>query len=442
MFLDVPSFIRVRCAVLIALCSLFALSPFSSSAIGNITLDWDPSPDTSVVSYKVYYGSTSGLYPNSVPTSSATTVTISNLLEGVTYYFVATAFSTNGLESLFSNEAVGTVDVGNQVPTLNTLANITLNEDAASQNVNLSGISPGATNETQTLSVTATSSNPGLIPNPVVSYASPNATGSLTFTPVASVFGSATITVTVNDGGTSNNLVSRSFTVTVNSVNDIPTLNTLANVTVNEDAGLQTVNFSGLSSGATNETQTLSITVTSSNPGLIPNPVVSYTNPSATGWLGYTPVASASGSATITVTVNDGGTSNNIVSRSFTITVNAVNDTPTLNTLTNVTINQGVGSQTVNLSGISSGATNESQTLSVTATSSNPALIPTPTLTYTSPNTTGSLIFTPVSSASGSATINVTVSDGGTSNNVVLRSFTVTVNPRPAAPINLRVSSQ
>ena len=49
----------------------------------------------------------------------------------------------------------------------------------------------------------------------------------------------------------------------------------------------------------------------------------------------------------------------------------------------------------------------------VTASSSNPALIPNPTVTYTSPNATGSLAYTPVANTSGSAVITVTVSDGG-----------------------------
>src|SRR5208337_1042672 len=127
----------------------------------------------------------------------------------------------------------------------------------------------------------------------------------------------------------------------------------------------------------------------------------------------FTPVAYANGSATITVTVNDGGASNNIVSRSFTVTVNPVNQPPTLNSLANLNINENAGLQTVNLSGITSGASNEVQTLTVTASSSNPSLIPTPTVNYTSPNTTGSITFTPVTYASGSALITVTVNDGG-----------------------------
>jgi hypothetical protein len=71
---------------------------------------------------------------------------------------------------------------------------------------------------------------PGLIPNPTVNYTSANTTGSLTFTPVSNGYGTATITVTVNDGGTSNNIVTRTFTVTVNAVNQPPTLNAINNL--------------------------------------------------------------------------------------------------------------------------------------------------------------------------------------------------------------------
>ena len=296
--------------------------------------------------------------------------------------------------------------------------------------MNLSGIASGAVNESQTLTITASSSNTGLIPNPTATYTSPNATGSLAFTPVTSAFGSANITVTVNDGATSNNIVTRTFTVTVSPVNDTPTLNTIANLNLNEDAAAQTVNLSGIASGAANESQTLTITASSSNTGLIPNPTVTYTSPNATGSLSFTPVASASGSATVTITVDDGGTSNNIVTRTFTITVNSVNQAPTLTALANISVNEGVAQQ-VSLAGISTGAANESQTLTVTASSSNTGLIPNPTVTYTSPNVTGTITLTSASGVSGSATITVTVNDGGTSNNIVTRTFTATVNRLP-----------
>jgi hypothetical protein len=191
--------------------------PFSSFALQSVTLAWDPSTNIDVSGYNIYYGSSSGNYTNQVSVGNVTNVTISDLLEGVTYFFAATASGTSGLESDPSNEISYSVPtIGpNQPPTLDPLSDITLNENAGQQSVNLSGISSGATTEIQSLSITALSSNPSLIPNPIVSYSSPNATGSLGFTPAANASGTCNITVTVNDGQPQNNLVTRSFAVTV-----------------------------------------------------------------------------------------------------------------------------------------------------------------------------------------------------------------------------------
>jgi hypothetical protein len=67
-----------------------------------VMLAWDPSTSADVGSYNVYYGVASGNYTNKVNVTS-TNATIM-LARGATYYFACTAVSTNGLESLFSNE--------------------------------------------------------------------------------------------------------------------------------------------------------------------------------------------------------------------------------------------------------------------------------------------------------------------------------------------------
>ena len=397
---------------------------------GTVNLAWDASPGANVIGYKLYYGKASRAYTNSLSVGNVLSTTVPGLADGTTYYFVATAYDAGGAESAYSNEATVTTAAPpvNQPPTLTALGGLTINEDAGSQSVSLSGISSGSATESQTLTVTATSSNPALIPNPTVSYSSPNATGSLSFTPAANANGTATITVTVNDGQTANNTTTRTFVVTVNAVNDPPTLNALNNVTINEDAGAQSVSLSGIGTGTANETQNFTITATSSNPGLIPNPAVSYTSPNASGSLAFTPTANASGSATITVTINDGQTVNNTLTRTFVVTVNPVNDAPMLSAIGNLTVAENAGVQTLSLSGITTGASNEADSLTVTATSSNPALIPNPTVNYVSPNATGSLSFTPVANANGSATITVTVNDAQAANNTVTRTFTVTVS--------------
>jgi len=121
------------------------------------------------------------------------------------------------------------VTPSNDLPTVNPISNLTIPEDSGVRTINLSGISAGPL-ETQPLRITATSSNTLVIPVPTVTYTSPNATGTLTFTPAANAFGVSTITVTVEDGGIDGNLATaadngvttRSFVVTVTSVNDVP----------------------------------------------------------------------------------------------------------------------------------------------------------------------------------------------------------------------------
>lgn len=105
----------------------------------------------------------------------------------------------------------------------------------------------------------------------------------------------------------------------------------------------------------------------------------------------------------------------------------AANQPPTLNPINDVTISQRSGIQIVSLSDITSGSTTENQTLTVSAVSSDSNLIPDPTVNYTSANTTGSLSFAPNPNANGTVIITVTVNDGQTRNNTMVRTFTVTV---------------
>ena len=70
----------------------------------------------------------------------------------------------------------------------------------------------------------------------------------------------------MNDGAATNNTITRTFTVTVRSVNQVPTLDPIANVTINQNSGVQTVSLAGITSGAANENQTLTVTASSGTP--------------------------------------------------------------------------------------------------------------------------------------------------------------------------------
>jgi len=91
-------------STIISLVLCFFLSATNSFA-GSATLAWDP-PDVSadVVGYKIYYGTTSGSYSQSIDVGNMTSYTVSNLTDGQSYYFTVTAYNALGVESYYSNE--------------------------------------------------------------------------------------------------------------------------------------------------------------------------------------------------------------------------------------------------------------------------------------------------------------------------------------------------
>jgi Cadherin-like/Bacterial Ig domain len=250
------------------------------------------------------------------------------------------------------------------------------------------------------------------------------------------------VTVTASDGGLTS--VAATTTITVFAINNTPTLAAIADQTMLEDSGVLSVPLSGITNGGDGPGQMIFITATSSNTALVLNPTIVYTSANPTGTLLLTPITHQFGSATITVLVrDDGGTalgSVDFITRTFTVTVTPVNDRPTLSAISNLTITENDPTQVVGLTGISPGPVNETgQSLTLSAVSSRPDIIPNPTVLYTSPQATGTLTFTPNANVSDVVNILVTVSDnGGTANggqNTFTRSFTVTVVPVVHTPV-------
>ena len=89
----------------------------TQTALGSMMLSWEPPTENedgtaldNLAGYKLYYGTTSGNYTRQVRinTPGLSSYVIENLLPD-TYYVVATSFTTSGVESRYSNEAVKTV---------------------------------------------------------------------------------------------------------------------------------------------------------------------------------------------------------------------------------------------------------------------------------------------------------------------------------------------
>lgn len=206
-------------------------------------------------------------------------------------------------------------------------------------------------------------------------------------------------------------------------VDSPPTIGPISSISINEDTASAPLSFTV--SDAETTPASLILSAYSNNPVLFPEGSITFGGSGGYRTVKVQPAANQNGTALITVTVNDGQVSNNTSTRTFGVTVTAVNDVPTLSAIMNPTpIRENAGSQTVLLSGISAGALNESQTITVKASSDNIGLIQDPIVRYTTGQGTGSLLYSPVSNASGTAKITVTVNDGI---NTISGTFTVTV---------------
>ena len=230
-------------------------------------------------------------------------------------------------------------------------------------------------------------------------------------------------------------------TINVTAVNDQPSFTVGANQTVDEDAGLQTIEgwATGVSAGALDESdQVLTFEVTgNSNSGLFSfAPAVD----PASGGLTFTPAADASGTATITLVLSDdGGVTDGGVDTSlpqeFTITVNPVNDPPSFTAGADQSVDEDADPRTVAgwATNISPGPPDElGQTLWFDVIDNTA-----PELFFSLPAVdpiSGDLTFTPLAAESGTATITLVLhDDGGVANGGVdtslPREFTITVNP-------------
>jgi hypothetical protein len=172
------------------------------------------------------------------------------------------------------------------------------------------------------LRVSGSSSNPTLLPDANIIFGGSDSNRSVTLLPASNQFGATTITLTVSDDSLS---ASKSFLLTVTPVNDPPWLEPIAKILLGQNSGSQMVLLRGISCGPLNEIQGLSFAALSDNPGLVPNPEVTYSSPEDTGSLTLAPLPDAIGTAVITVTLrDDGGLLNaglDSIVRSFTVEV-------------------------------------------------------------------------------------------------------------------------
>jgi VCBS repeat-containing protein len=320
-----------------------------------------------------------------------------------------------------------TVVAVNDAPSISNIVDQTIAEDATT------GALSFTVNDVETpagsLTVSGSSSNTTLVPNGNIFFGGAGSSRTVTVTPAANQNGSATITVTVSDGLLSG---SDTFLVTVNAVNDAPSVSDISDQTIAEDTNTGALSFTV----GDVETSDLVLTVsgTSSNQGLVPNGNITFGGAGPNRTVTVTPVANQNGSATITVTVSDGQLS---TSDTFVVTVSPVNDAPFVSDIGDQTIAEdtNTGALTFTVSDVETAA----GSLTVSGTSSSTTLVPNGNIVFGASGASRTVTVTPAPNKFGVTTITVTVSDGSLT---ASDTFQLTVSPQNDDPVISEIVDQ
>lgn len=105
-------------------------------------------------------------------------------------------------------------DYGNPAPTINPVSDVTIDKNSGLQTVSLTGISDGEGFE-QLLTISASSDNKALIPDPTIAYSNGQAGAILSFAPVQNMIGTALVTITISDNGVPAKTITRTFSIAV-----------------------------------------------------------------------------------------------------------------------------------------------------------------------------------------------------------------------------------
>ncbi|KPA10281.1 hypothetical protein MHK_009516, partial [Candidatus Magnetomorum sp. HK-1] len=302
-------------------------------------------------------------------------------------------------------------------PVISSISDSTTNEDTVSNSISFTVTD---INE-QALTITYMSSNESLISSSgiafsgdqlstngsayTVSASSVATTITLSITPETNQSGTALITITVTDpdGMTAID----SFSLTVTAVNDAPTIETISGQTTDEEVTIEAIPIT-ITDAETSDCS-FNITIASSDTAMIPVENISYTCSAGIYYLYITPTTDLSGSANLTITVEDpeGLTG----TQSFVLNVNDVNDAPFIATIADQTTLEDIATSIISFT--ATDLETATCSMALTMTSSDPSLLPDEYILSMCSGNEYSIVATPAMNQYGTATISVTITDAG-----------------------------
>lgn len=335
------------------------------------------------------------------------------------------ALSINNARSTIANwrQALTT----NTAPTISAITNRTTAEDTPTAAI---AFTVGdAQTAAASLTVTAVSSNPTLVPNTVAALAlgGSGASRTLVITPQPNASGTATIGVTVSDGVLS---TSTTFLLTVTAVNDAPVVSAIGPQTTTED---QPVSVPFTVSDLETAAGSLTVQATSSNTTLVAASGIGTGGSGGSRVITLTPRPDQTGTTTITVSVGDGTAT---TQRTFTLLVSESNDPPAFVSLAPLV--STVRDVPVVLGVTVSDPDSSSDGLSLSVVSGNTTLLPAAGINVVPTGVTSStryfeVTLTPAAGRTGTSTLTLAAGDGSlvTSAPVVLNVTAAATAPDP-----------
>lgn len=280
----------------------------------------------------------------------------------------------------------------------------------------------------QQMSITATSTNPDLVPNANIQTEIVDQGFRLTITPVANQTGSTVILITVSDG---TSITSDSFQVTVTPVNDPPTIVPFGDQTTQEDVPLGPLPF--VVQDLESPSEAITVTASSDNLSLVPLENIELSGSGLVRYLTVTPRANRYGKAVITLWAGDGEA---VGTYSFVLTVQPVNDRPVMEDIPDQVTDEDTPLTVLFM------AYDEELTpaqLTYSASSADEALLPSQEVRFSLAHNGTRMTLTPGPDLYGTVLLTVTVSDGDLS---VSDNFFLTVNPVNDPPTFSRIFNQ
>ena len=208
------------------------------------------------------------------------------------------------------------------------------------------------------------------------------------------------------------------------TLNSAPTITSIADQTTTTGVAVGPLSF------MVNDTETgagsLTVGATSSNTALVPNGNITLAGSGSSRTVTVVPAAGQTGVTTITLTVSDGQLS---TPTSFRLNVLTTNSPPTITPIANQAINEdtSTGAIAFTIGDAETAATS----LTVTGSSSNPALVPLANISLGGAGANRLVTVTPAPNQSGVVTITLTVSDGQLSTPTSFQLTVAAVNDAP-----------